>query len=104
MVIPIFDEQDNLTLLYERLTEVLGGLDRSYELIFVDDGSADRSVRICRELAAADDHVVLVELRRHFGKATALQAGFEVARGRVIVTMDGDLQDDPKEIGPSLRR
>ena len=98
VVIPIFDEQDNLTLLHQRLTEVLGGLDRSYEIIFVDDGSTDRSVRICRELAAADDHIVIVELRRHFGKATALQAGFEVARGGVIITMDGDLQDDPKEI------
>jgi glycosyltransferase involved in cell wall biosynthesis len=98
VVIPILDEQDNLTLLHERLTEVLGGLDRSYELIFVDDGSTDGSVRICRELAAADDHTVMIELRRHFGKATALQAGFQVARGRVIITMDGDLQDDPKEI------
>jgi glycosyltransferase involved in cell wall biosynthesis len=98
VVIPIFDEQDSLTLLHERLTDVLGGLDRSYELIFVDDGSTDGSVRICRDLAAADDHTVMVELRRHFGKATALQAGFQVARGRVIITMDGDLQDDPKEI------
>jgi glycosyltransferase involved in cell wall biosynthesis len=98
VVIPIFNEQDSLTLLHQRLSEVLGGLDRSYEVIFVDDGSTDRSVRICRELAAADDHTVIVELRRHFGKATALQAGFEVARGAVIITMDGDLQDDPKEI------
>jgi glycosyltransferase involved in cell wall biosynthesis len=98
VVIPIFDEEDNLSLLHERLTEVLGGRERSYEIIFVDDGSTDRSVRICRELAAADGHVVGVELRRHFGKATALQAGFEVARGKVIITMDGDLQDDPKEI------
>jgi glycosyltransferase involved in cell wall biosynthesis len=98
VVIPIFDEQDNLSLLHQRLTEVLAGLDRSYEIIFVDDGSTDRSVRICRELATADDHIVVVELRRHFGKATALQAGFEVARGAIIITMDGDLQDDPKEI------
>jgi glycosyltransferase involved in cell wall biosynthesis len=98
VVIPIFDEQDSLTLLHERLTDVLGGLNRSYEVIFVDDGSTDGSVRICRELAAVDDHTVMVELRRHFGKATALQAGFQVARGRVIITMDGDLQDDPKEI------
>jgi glycosyltransferase involved in cell wall biosynthesis len=98
VVIPIFDEQDSLPLLHERLTDVLGGLDRSYELVFVDDGSTDGSVRICRELAAADAHTVMVELRRHFGKATALQAGFQVSRGRVIITMDGDLQDDPKEI------
>ena len=98
VVIPIFDEQDNLSLLHQRLIEVLGSLGRSYELIFVDDGSTDGSVRICRELADDDDHTVVVELRRHFGKATALQAGFQVARGRVIITMDGDLQDDPKEI------
>src|SRR5918996_766192 len=86
VVIPIFDERDNLTLLHQRLTEVLSGLDRTYELIFVDDGSTDGSVRICRELALADDHIVIVELRRHFGKATALQAGFEMARGDVIIT------------------
>jgi glycosyltransferase involved in cell wall biosynthesis len=77
---------------------VLGSLELSYEIMFVDDGSTDRSVRICRELAATDAHIVIVELRRHFGKATALQAGFQSARGRVIITMDGDLQDDPKEI------
>jgi glycosyltransferase involved in cell wall biosynthesis len=98
IVIPIFDERDNLSLLHQRLIEVLGSLGRSYELIFVDDGSTDGSVRICRELADDDDHTVVVELRRHFGKATALQAGFQFARGRVIITMDGDLQDDPKEI------
>jgi glycosyltransferase involved in cell wall biosynthesis len=98
VVIPIFDEQHNLPLLHRRLIEVLDGLDRSYEVIFVDDGSTDGSVRICRELSAADDRIVTVELRRHFGKATALQAGFQVARGAVIITMDGDLQDDPKEI------
>jgi glycosyltransferase involved in cell wall biosynthesis len=98
VVIPIYGEQDNLTLLHQRLVDVLGSLDRSYEIIFVDDGSTDDSVRICRELVAAEDHTVLVELRRHFGKATALQAGFQVARGAVIITMDGDLQDSPKEI------
>jgi glycosyltransferase involved in cell wall biosynthesis len=98
VVIPIYGERDNLTLLHQRLVDVLGDLDRSYELIFVDDGSTDDSVRICRQLVAAHDHTVLVELRRHFGKATALQAGFQVARGAVIITMDGDLQDDPKEI------
>jgi glycosyltransferase involved in cell wall biosynthesis len=98
VVIPISDEQDSLILLHERLIDVLDSLDCSYELIFVDDGSTDGSRRICRELAAADGHTVLVELRRHFGKATALQAGFQVARGTVIITMDGDLQDDPKEI------
>jgi glycosyltransferase involved in cell wall biosynthesis len=98
VVIPISNEQDSLTLLHQRLIDVLGSLDRSYELIFVDDGSTDGSVRICRHLSAADDHIVMVELRRHFGKATALQAGFQVARGKVIITMDGDLQDDPKEI------
>ena len=82
IVIPIFDERDNLSLLHQRLIEVLGSLRRSYELIFVDDGSTDGSVRICRELADDDDHTVVVELRRHFGKATALQAGFQVARTR----------------------
>ena len=66
--------------------------------MFVDDGSTDGSTEICRDLVRRDHHVALVELRRRFGKATALQAGFGTARGDVIITMDADLQDDPKEI------
>jgi glycosyltransferase involved in cell wall biosynthesis len=98
IVIPVLNEQDNVEELHERLTAVLTGLKRSYEIIFVDDGSSDGSVKLCRNLVDSDPYVVLVELRRHFNKATALQAGFEVATGDVVITMDGDLQDDANEI------
>lgn len=98
VVIPIWNERESLRELHSRLSAVLTNLHPAYEIIFVDDGSADGSVAICQELVARDQRVTLVELRRHFGKATALQVGFQIARGNVIVTMDGDLQDDPDEI------
>lgn len=102
VVIPIFDEYGSLIELHARLTRVLTSLVTSYEIVFVDDGSTDGSIEVCRELSATDPNVVLVELRRHFGKATALQAGFHVARGAILITMDGDLQDQPEEIAAFL--
>jgi glycosyltransferase involved in cell wall biosynthesis len=98
VIIPALNERGSLPELYQRLTEVLRQIDREYEIIFVDDGSSDGSGQLCQSLVDSDAHVTLVELRRHFGKATALQAGFQVAKGAIIITMDGDLQDDPVEI------
>ena len=98
VIIPILNERDNLPELYHELTLVLSDLNRTYEIVVVDDGSTDGSLEWCRKLASMSPHVVLVELRRNFGKATALQAGFQVARGDTIITMDGDLQDDVKEV------
>lgn len=98
IVLPVLNERENLAQLHEELTGVLTRLGHEYELVFVDDGSTDGSTEYCRELVGRDPRVVLVELRRRFGKATALQAGFGKARGEVIITMDADLQDDPKEI------
>src|SRR5512139_2716301 len=98
VVVPILNERENLHELYRRLTETLTGLNRACEIVFVDDGSSDGSAELCRSLVQSDSCVTLVELRRHFGKAAALQVGFQVAKGEIIVTMDGDLQDDPVEI------
>lgn len=98
IIIPILNEYDNLRELHQRLVGVLSKIGRQYEIIFVDDGSTDGSVSLCKEMVETNSNTKLVELRRNFGKATALQTGFQVARGEIIITMDGDLQDDPGEI------
>ncbi len=98
IVVPVLNERDSLPHLHEELTRVLGEVGKSYEIIVVDDGSTDGSVEFVRDVVKDDPAVTLVELRRRFGKATALQAGFRVSRGDVVITLDADLQDDPKEI------
>ena len=98
VVVPILNEYGSLLELQTQLTQVLTEVGRAYEIVYIDDGSTDGSQKLCREFAESDPHVTLVELRRNFGKAAALQVGFETARGEMIITMDGDLQDDPKEI------
>jgi glycosyltransferase involved in cell wall biosynthesis len=99
IVVPVKDEEDTLTLLVDGIGAAFATLDESVEIVFVDDGSRDRSWPVMRELT--DKHPGMVralKLRRNFGKAIALEAGFRVAAGDIIVTMDADLQDDPKEI------
>ena len=98
IIIPILNECGSLQELQGQLTRILTEVGRPYEIIYIDDGSTDGSQKLCREFAESNPHVILVELRRHFGKAPALQAGFQMARGEIIITMDGDLQDDAKEI------
>jgi glycosyltransferase involved in cell wall biosynthesis len=98
VLVPVKDEEATIRELATRVTAVLDRLGRSFELIFVDDGSADGTVQRIREAHAADRRVKLVRLRRNFGKAAALSAGFDQCRGQIILTMDGDLQDDPDEI------
>ena len=98
IVIPIYNEEENIQILHEKLTEVLDPLEKEYEILFVDDGSADRTLSILEEIQAKDKHVVVLSLRRNFGQTAAFAAGFDFARGDVIVTMDGDLQNDPADI------
>jgi glycosyltransferase involved in cell wall biosynthesis len=98
IVVPIKDERDNLRPLHERLSQTLEPLGLSYEMIIVDDGSIDGSFAVLEELAAADPHVKVVRLRRNFGQTAALQAGIDWSHGDVLVTMDGDLQNDPADI------
>src|SRR5207247_4009689 len=98
VLLPVLDEVESLGVLYRELTDVLEGLGRPYELIFVDDGSADGSFALIEKLHRSDARVRAVQLRRNFGKAAALAVGFREARGDVIVTLDADLQDDPAEI------
>lgn len=98
IVIPIKDERDNLGPLHERLHRSLDPLGLEYELIFVDDGSTDGSYMVLHELAAADRRAKVVRLRRNFGQSAALKAGIDWSQGDVLVTMDGDLQNDPQDI------
>ena len=98
VVIPVHNEERSVALLADELESALQPLGTPWETIFVDDGSTDGTFAALTRLHAARDDVVIVRLRRNFGKAAALAAGFAQARGEVIVTIDGDLQDDPAEI------
>ncbi len=98
IVIPVYNEEKNLTPLHAQLQSVLETLGGSYEVIFVDDGSYDNSFSILEKLHHEDSNVKVIQFRKNFGKAAALSAGFTQAGGKVIVTMDADLQDDPREI------
>lgn len=97
VVVPVKDERDNVRPLADRLRDALRG-GPAWEVVFVDDGSTDGTFDVIAELAAADPRVKAVRLRRNFGQAAATRAGFDAAAGDVIVTMDGDLQNDPADI------
>jgi len=101
IVIPIHNEEHSILPLYDRLTSVLFTLRRSYEIIFVDDASTDRSVELLAHLVETDPHLKVLRLRRNFGQTAALSAGFDESRGSVVIAMDGDLQHAPEDI-PSL--
>ncbi len=101
IVIPVFNEQENLRALHETLAQVLAKQGKSYEIIYVDDGSTDPSLLILREFQASDSRVVIVEFSRNFGQHAAIFAGFDQARGQIIVTLDADMQNPPEAI-PSL--
>jgi glycosyltransferase involved in cell wall biosynthesis len=98
IVIPIYNESPNLRQLHRELTDTLESSGRSYELILVDDGSTDDSPAELTRLQAGDDRVRVIQFRRNFGQTAAFAAGFAHARGRLIVTSDGDLQNDPRDI------
>src|SRR6185436_20387945 len=98
VVIPVRNEGPGLVQLHEELTQVLVAAHRSYEIIVIDDGSTDDSFATLARLQALDPHLRVIRFRRNFGQTAAFAAGFEHARGRIIVTADGDLQNDPRDI------
>ncbi|MCD5401525.1 glycosyltransferase family 2 protein [candidate division NPL-UPA2 bacterium] len=104
LVIPIFNEEESLSELYREMVTALDGLGLTYELIFVDDGSQDGSRRLLEKLHREDERVKVLELRRNYGKAAALATGFREAEGEIVITLDGDLQDDPGEIANFLKK
>jgi len=98
IVVPLFNEQENVPQLYVKIIDVMDAIAEPYEIVFVDDGSKDGTFRLLSEIAADDARVVVVRLRRNFGQTSALKAGFDHSRGEIIISMDGDLQHDPAEI------
>ena len=104
IVIPIHNEEPALLPLYDRLTTVLEALQRTYEIIFIDDASTDRSFDLLSNLVEVDSRLKVVRLRRNFGQTAALAAGFDEAQGEVIVSLDGDLQHDPEDIPALLEK
>jgi len=104
IVVPLYNEEDSLRPLYAAITQAVAPLGISFEIVFVDDGSRDATVRLADEIARADPRVCLVKFRRNYGQTPAMAAGIAQASGDVIVTMDGDLQNDPADIGSLLRK
>ena len=98
VVVPLYNEEENALLLYEELQSVLSGLLQTWEIIFIDDGSSDRTLEILGNIQKNDACVRVVGLRRNFGQTAAMTAGFDHAHGDIIITMDGDLQNDPHDI------
>ncbi|MFN5192936.1 MAG: glycosyltransferase family 2 protein [Cyanobacteriota bacterium] len=98
VVVPLYNEEDSLRALVQQLLNSLGSLGLHYELVLVDDGSSDGTAAILRELSAQVPQLVAVLLRRNYGQTAAMAAGFDASRAPVIVTLDGDLQNDPADI------
>jgi glycosyltransferase involved in cell wall biosynthesis len=101
VVVPVLNEEENIPSLHQRLTEALHHTGKSYEIIIIDDGSTDRSFEILSTLQAGDKHLRVVRFRRNYGQTAAFAAGFDRARGGVVITIDADLQNDPADI-PAL--
>lgn len=104
VVVPVYNEEESLEAFYQRLKPVLSQLSKSHEIVFVDDGSRDRSLHILKELAKKDSTIRIFSFRRNQGKAEALTVGFQKAKGEKIVTLDADLQDKPEEIHKLLEK
>ncbi len=104
VVIPLLNEEKNIPILYDELTQTFGTIEVEYELIFVDDGSNDSSLEILEKLQQNDSHICVISLRKNFGQTAAMSAGFDMADGEVIIAMDADLQNDPADIPMLLEK
>lgn len=98
VVIPVFNEESNIVPLYRGLKPVMDKLGKGYEILFIDDGSTDRTYKAIKWLHEKDNVVRTIKLRKNFGQTAAISAGFDIAKGEIIITMDGDLQNDPRDI------
>ena len=102
VVIPVYNEVENIPVLYERLVGVLDDAKLDFEVVFVDDGSSDNSGESLNEIGRSDKRVIVVELARNFGHQVAITAGLDYARGRAVAVMDADLQDPPEVLAQTL--
>jgi glycosyltransferase involved in cell wall biosynthesis len=104
IILPVYNEEKNITLLYNSIVNVIDGMDNNTEILMVDDGSTDTSFDVMALLAAQDARVRVIKFRRNYGQTAAMTAGIEFARARVLVTMDADLQNDPDDIPKLVRK
>ena len=104
IIVPIFNEEENIQTLYQEITAVTSKMSLASEILFIDDGSSDGGPALLTELAEKDPDVVYVQFRRNFGQTAAMAAGFDYAKGDVVITMDGDLQNDPADIPKLLEK
>src|SRR5687768_10841409 len=98
VIVPLYNEQESIRPLYAAIVQALGDIGCTFEMVFVDDGSNDDTVEIARQIARFDSRLRVVKFRRNYGQTPAMAAGIEHARGEILVTMDGDLQNDPADI------
>jgi len=104
ILIPIFNEEENIPSLYDRLLAALKKIGRPYEVIFIDDGSSDGSLEILLDISKKNSNVKIISFSRNFGQTAALSAGIDCSRGEILIPMDGDLQNDPEDILPLLEK
>ncbi len=104
LFLPVLDEEENLRPMHAKIREALNELGKTAEVIYVDDGSTDKSLEILREIAAEDNSVRVISLRRNYGQTAAMSAGIDAARGHILIPMDADLQNDPKDIARLLEK
>ena len=98
LFLPVLNEEPNLRLMHAKIAEALNSLNKTAEVIYVDDGSTDESLRILKEIAGGDERVRVISLRRNYGQTAAMSAGIDAARGKILIPMDADLQNDPSDI------
>jgi len=104
LFLPVLDEEENLPLMHQKIGAALDALGKTAEVIYIDDGSTDKSLQILREIAAGDGRVRVISLRRNYGQTAAMSAGIDAARGEILIPMDADLQNDPADIARLLEK